>query len=199
MKAMIAEKGSLCIITIAIWVFPYFAFAQQVTGKVPRIGYLSFGVRRDSGDEAFLQGLRNLGHVEGRNISIEDRFAHRNLDLLSQFAAELVGLKVDVIVTTTGQGALRVKKVTSTIPIVVASSSDAVRQGIVASLARPRGERYGRDGYYLGSKRQTARASQASLSRFLTRRVLSCSGFRGVDHIRGGVCRRLKARPERCE
>jgi putative ABC transport system substrate-binding protein len=85
----------------------------------------------------FLQRLRELGYVEGRNIAIEYRFADRHLDRLAQLASELVDLKVDVIVTTTGQGALRAKKVTSTVPIVMARSGDAVSQGIVASLARP--------------------------------------------------------------
>jgi putative ABC transport system substrate-binding protein len=99
-----------------------------------RIGYLDF---RSSDLKAFRQGLRDLGYVEGRNIAIEYRSAEGDLDRLSLLAAELVRRKVDVIVTSSGQGAMRAKKATSTVPIVMTSSADAVRQGIVASLARP--------------------------------------------------------------
>src|SRR5262249_8236175 len=110
------------------------AAAQQPASKVPRIGYLDF---RSSNLKAFRQGLRDLGYVEGRNIAIEYRSAEGELDRLSPLADDLVRRKVDVIVTSSGQGALRAKKATSTIPIVMAASADAVRQHIVASLARP--------------------------------------------------------------
>jgi putative tryptophan/tyrosine transport system substrate-binding protein len=115
------------------------AEAQQAASKIPRIGYLAFHSPLGADDEAFRQGLRELGYVEGRNIAIEYRFADRSMDRLAQLAIELVRLKVDVVVTTTGQGALRAKEATITIPIVMASSGDAVRQGIVPSLARPGG------------------------------------------------------------
>src|SRR5215471_16437927 len=107
-------------VAIAILVSPYLAHAQQATGKVPRIGYLDF---RSSNLKAFRQGLRDLGYVEGRNIAIEYRSAEGELDRLAELAAELVRLKVDVIVTNSGQGAMRAKKATNTIPIVMTGSA----------------------------------------------------------------------------
>ena len=110
------------------------AYAQQATAKMARIGYLDF---RSSDLKAFRQGLHDLGYVEGRNIVIEYRSAESDVNRLAPFAAELVRRKVDVIVTSTGQGAFHAKKATNTIPIVMTASADAVKQGIVASLARP--------------------------------------------------------------
>jgi putative ABC transport system substrate-binding protein len=127
-------KAIRYLLTIAILVSPYVTHAQQANGKVARIGYLDF---RSSDLKAFRQGLRDLGYVEGRNIVIEYRSAEGDINQLAPLAAELVRRKVDVIVTSTGQGAFHAKKATSTIPIVMTASADAVRQGIVASLARP--------------------------------------------------------------
>jgi putative ABC transport system substrate-binding protein len=114
--------------------------AQQA-GKVYRIGYLSDGSAIDSdsklGVEAFRQGLRELGWVEGRNIVIDFRFAEGSHGRLTNLAAELVTLNVDVIVTWETSAALGAKHVTRTIPIVMASSGDPVRYGLVAELARP--------------------------------------------------------------
>ena len=88
--------------------------------------------------EAFRQGLRELGYVEGKNIVIEWRYAEGKLDRLPALAAELVHLKVDVIVTG-GPANPRAKEATSTIPIVMAQDNDPVGKGLVASLARPGG------------------------------------------------------------
>src|SRR5262245_40349613 len=123
-------------VTLAILVSPYLAHAQQGNGKVPRIGYLDF---RTSDLKAFRQGLRDLGYVEGRNIVIEYRSAEGDIDRLAPLAAELVRRKVDVLVTSSGQGAIREKKAKNTIPIEMTSSADAVRQHIVSSLSRPGG------------------------------------------------------------
>jgi putative ABC transport system substrate-binding protein len=123
-------------VTLAILVSPYLAHAQHASGKVARIGYLDF---RSTDLKAFRQGLHELGYEEGRNIAIEYRSAEEDLGRLAPLAAELVHLKVDVIVTGTGQATLRAKKATNTIPIVMTGSADAVRQGIVASLGRPGG------------------------------------------------------------
>jgi putative ABC transport system substrate-binding protein len=116
------------------------AEAQQPT-KVPRIGYL--GVTSPSAvaarTEAFLQGLRELGYVEGKNIVIEWRYAEGKPDRLSELAAELVRLKVDVIVTGGPQATRPAKETTVTIPIVMAFDNDPVGSGFVASLARPGG------------------------------------------------------------
>jgi len=115
------------------------ADAQQA--KVPRIGFLSPGsLSSVTGRyEAFRQGLRELGYVEGKNIIIEPRYAEGKVDRLPPLAAELVRLKVDIIVTVTTPGVLAAKKATETIPIVFAGVGDPVRGGLVTSLARPGG------------------------------------------------------------
>ena len=113
--------------------------AQQPK-KVPRIGYLSVtpaGPRPTR--EEFRQGLRDLGYIEGQNIAIEYRAAADRADRLPALAAELVGLKVDVIVAAASQAVHAAQQATKTIPIVMTSSSDPVGTGLVASLARPGG------------------------------------------------------------
>ena len=117
------------------------AAAQQPT-KVPRIGYLtadSRSARADVRAEAFRQGLRGFGYVEGKNIIIEWRQAEGKLDRLHALAAELVRLKVDVIVTGGPTATRPVKEATTTIPIVMTQDSDPVGNGFVTSLARPGG------------------------------------------------------------
>jgi len=89
--------------------------------------------------QAFLQGLSELGYVEGKNIAIEYRYTEGRNDRLPALAAELVGLKADIIITETGTGALRAQGATRTIPIVMETSNDAVGQGIIASLDHPGG------------------------------------------------------------
>jgi ABC-type uncharacterized transport system substrate-binding protein len=117
------------------------AEAQQPT-KIPRIGYLSGGFPSSGAPrtDALRLGLRELGYVEGKNILIEYRHGEGKLDRLSALAAELVRLKVDVIVTGGGGGATRAaKEATKTIPIVMAGDVDPVAQGSVTSLAQPGG------------------------------------------------------------
>src|SRR4029434_6916063 len=87
--------------------------------------------------DAFLQGLRELGYVEGQNISIEYRWADGNFERLPALAAELVGLKVDVIVAAVTQASLAAKNATRTIPIVMVAVPHPVDSGLIASLARP--------------------------------------------------------------
>ncbi len=113
------------------------AEAQQPT-KNPRIGYLSGSSPSTSPArrEAFWQGLRELGYVEGKNIVIEQRYAEGKFDRLPALAAELVRLKVDIIVTAGPQTTRPAKEATSTIPIVMAQDPDPVGNGFVASLAR---------------------------------------------------------------
>jgi len=116
------------------------AQAQQPT-KIPRIGYLTASSlsAQSARIEAFRQGLRELGYVEGKNIVIELRFGEGKSERAPALAAELVRLKVDIIVSA-GQTVTRdAKEATSTIPIVMAQDSDPVRNGFVASLARPGG------------------------------------------------------------
>ncbi|TAK09870.1 ABC transporter substrate-binding protein [bacterium] len=114
--------------------------AQQAK-KVPRIGFLAtnFPTTSPARYEAFRQGLRELGYVEGKNIVIEWRYAEGKADRLPGLAAELVRLKVDVIVTAGAAATRPAKEATSTIPIVMAQDSDPVANGFVASLARPGG------------------------------------------------------------
>jgi putative tryptophan/tyrosine transport system substrate-binding protein len=108
----------------------------QKAGKVSRIGLLSSA---SGGSEPFLQGLRELGYLEGKNIAIEYRFADGSLDRLPALAAELVRLKVDIVVAVGGPAVHAARKATETIPIVMATAGDPVDQGFVASLARPGG------------------------------------------------------------
>ena len=114
--------------------------AQQ-TGKIFRIGFLDTSNAAGMAVlvDAFRQELGKLGWIEGKNIAFEFRFSEQNSERLPELAADLVRLKVDVIVVTGGQVPLTAKKATSTIPIVMASGSDPVAAGLVASLARPGG------------------------------------------------------------
>jgi putative ABC transport system substrate-binding protein len=132
---------------ILIWLLVTFFVANvsvaqaQQAGKIPRIGYLhgaplSAALARN---EAFRQGLRELGYVEGKNIVLEWRSAEGKLDRLPALAAELVRLKVDVIVTAGPLPTRAAKEATTTIPIVMAMDPDPVGNGFVASLARPGG------------------------------------------------------------
>ena len=116
------------------------AEAQQ-TGKIFRIGFLDPSTASGSAVlvEAFRQELTKLGWIEGKNITIEYRFAEQNNERLPELAADLVCLKVDVIVVTGGNPALAAKKATTTIPIVMTGIVNPVVLGLVASLARPGG------------------------------------------------------------
>ena len=119
---------------------PFPARAQQ-PGKIPRIGLLIAGSQAymSARIDPLRQGLRELGYIEGKTIFIEDRYAEAKLDRLSDLAAELVRLKVDVIVTAGTPGVLAAQKATKTIPIVFVGVGDPVATGLVASLARPGG------------------------------------------------------------
>ena len=119
---------------------PLVAGAQQA-GRVHRIGYLTGGLSTDRPHliEAFRQGLRELGWVEGQNIVIEYRYAEGRFDRLPDLAAELVRLKVDIIVAVATPASAAAKNATGTIPIVGISLGDPVGTGLIASLARPGG------------------------------------------------------------
>jgi putative ABC transport system substrate-binding protein len=110
------------------------AEAQQPT-KIPRVGFLGYFTNNPIRFEAFLQGMRELGYVDGKTVVIE----RRSGDRLAQRAAELVRLKVDVIVTGGSAGTQAARDATSTIPIVMAQDNDPIGSGFVASLARPGG------------------------------------------------------------
>lgn len=133
---------------LGLWVIAFVlaicgAVAQaQQTKKLPRIGYLSplSASSSTAGVEAFRQGLRESGYIEGKNILIEYRWSEGGkLDRLPELATELVGLGVDVIVTSGTPPVLAAKQATNTIPIVAANADNLVELGVVASLARPGG------------------------------------------------------------
>jgi putative tryptophan/tyrosine transport system substrate-binding protein len=116
-------------------------FPMQQTAKVPRVGWLSPG--SGASDESFLaafhDGLRELGWVVGQNIALESRWAEGRFERLPDLAAELVRLKVDVIVASVTQASLAAKQATGTIPIVMVGVGDPLGSGLVASLAHPGG------------------------------------------------------------
>jgi putative ABC transport system substrate-binding protein len=118
------------------------ALAQQ-QGKVWHVGFLSLQTRSDSlisqYNDAFLKGMRGLGYVEGKNLVVEWRFADGKSERLPDMAAELVQLKVDVIVAVASPAIGAAQKATTTIPIVMATTGDPVGSGFVKSLARPGG------------------------------------------------------------
>ena len=134
-----AKALGVAFIALLALVAPLVAAAQE-PGKVPRIGYL--GTRSGPFAEAFRQGLRELGYIEGQNIVVEYRVAEVGLDQLPALAAEFVRLKVDVIVASS-QGAVAARQATTEIPIVMPIITDPVRLGLVASLARPGGNATG--------------------------------------------------------
>jgi putative tryptophan/tyrosine transport system substrate-binding protein len=125
----------LALVSMPLGCMPALA---QYTPTVPHIGFL----RAEAPDaflDAFRDGLRSVGYEDGKTVVIEPRWAHGYLDRLPALAAELVRMKVDVIVTASTPATLAAKRATSTIPIVIASSGDPVASGIVSSLARPGG------------------------------------------------------------
>jgi len=133
------DRRAFLVGAAALLAAPLAAEAQPA-GKVPRIGYLSLNLATSPHlHEAFRQGLRDLGYVEGRNVVIEYRDAEGKLERFPALAAELVALKVDVIVVTSTPAALAAKQATKTLPIVFAAAGDPVASGLVTSLARPGG------------------------------------------------------------
>src|SRR5262245_48636840 len=126
---------ALCSLLLA----PCSTVDAQQTSKVTRIGFLESSTASGIAVllEAFRQELSKLGWIEGKNITIEYRFAEQKNERLPELAADLVRLKVDLIVVTSGPPALAAKSATTTIPIVMTSTTDPVGEGLVASLARP--------------------------------------------------------------
>ena len=116
----------------------HLAEAQQPT-RMHRVCFLSSRAGIEVRDEAFRQGLRELGYIEGKNIVVEWRFAEGKLDRLPALAAELVRLKVDIIITGGPPATRAAKEATSTIPIVMTFDPDPVGSGFIANLARPGG------------------------------------------------------------
>jgi putative ABC transport system substrate-binding protein len=142
-------KGKLIVVAVCAMLFVLCSSVDaQQPGKVFRIGFLDPSTASGMAglSETFRQEMRKLGWIEGKNIAIEYRFAEQKLDRLPQLAAELVHLKVDLIVVSGTPPAVAAKKATTTIPIVMAASADPVGAGLVASLARPGGNITGLSG-----------------------------------------------------
>jgi putative ABC transport system substrate-binding protein len=132
-------KRSIVWLLLTVSVITVVPAQAQEAKKIPRVGYLTLASLSSNlpRREAFLEGLRNLGYVEGQNIVIEYRYAESKAERLAELATELVRLKVDVIVAGGTQVNVAAKKATGTIPIVMANADDPVGSGLVESLARP--------------------------------------------------------------
>ena len=149
---------ALCAMLFALCVS---AQAQQ-TGKIFRIGFLDNSTASGSAVfvEAFRQELGKLGWIEGKNIAIEYRFAEQKNERVPELAADLVRLKVDLIVATATPVALAAKSATTTIPTVMMSAGDPVAAGLVVSLARPGGNVTGLSSFSDRTKHEKARSTQ---------------------------------------
>jgi putative ABC transport system substrate-binding protein len=150
-------KKLICLLSVLACGTLNLADAQQPK-KIPQVGFLLYPSRSAAAEslDAFRQGMRELGYVEGQNVVIEYRYAEGKFDRLADFAKELVRLQVDVIVASGGLPVIRsVKDATSTIPIVMTSTADPVASGLAVSLARPGGNVTGPTigGYQLIGKR----------------------------------------------
>jgi putative tryptophan/tyrosine transport system substrate-binding protein len=135
-------KRKITVLTLCAMLFALCGVVgAQQTGKVHRIGFLDGSTASGMAGllEAFRQEMGKLGWIEGKNITIEYRFAEQKRERLSELAAELVRLKVDLIVVTAGRPVLAAKAATTAIPIVMTNPADPVGEGMVASLARPGG------------------------------------------------------------
>src|SRR2546427_4144740 len=138
---MVCRRHVAILLGALILAAPVTSFSQQ-PAKVPRIGYLQPAAPQNNSSpflEDFRQGLRELGYIEGKNVQLEVRWGEGRLERLTVLAAELVGLKVDVIVAVSSPSVMAAKQATQTIPIVMPLSSDPVGDGLVKSLARPGG------------------------------------------------------------
>jgi len=127
-------KVSLLFTVLLRTVYPVQA---QQTAKIPHVGILFIGGRDQPHLEAFKQGLREHGYIEGKNIVLEYRYAEGKVDRLPSLAAELVQLNVDVIVTTSGNSARAASEATKKIPIVLTTGADPIKSGLAESLAKP--------------------------------------------------------------
>src|SRR6266403_860418 len=137
--ALSALPFALSLVSAMLFALCFAAQAQE-TKKIPRIGYVSVsGDAKNPGRfvEAFQQGLRDLGYLEGKNIAVEYRYPGSQPELVPGFVAELVQLKVDLLVSSSTGALKAAKEATKTIPIVMITSQDPVATGMVESLARP--------------------------------------------------------------
>jgi putative tryptophan/tyrosine transport system substrate-binding protein len=138
-------KSRIVILALGAMLFALcFPAGAQQPKKIPRVGFLSVQVNPTPATpnplaDAFQQGLRDLGYIEGKNVLVEYRYAEGKDDLLLSHVAELVQIKVDVIVVTSLPQIRAAKRATKTIPIVMVTTVDPVATGLIESLARPGG------------------------------------------------------------
>jgi putative ABC transport system substrate-binding protein len=185
------------LLALAVLVAPLAATAQP-RGHIPVVGMLrpgdtSLDSDPKSGFNAFRQGLRDLGYVEGQTIRLELRYTAWQWERLPSLAAELVQLQPDVIVTSTTPGALAAKQATTTIPIVVAVSEDLVAGGIVASLAHPGGNLTGqnlRDPELAGKRLELLKEAVPTLTQVA---VLVHAADRSHDRVPGHIAAEAQA------
>jgi ABC-type uncharacterized transport system substrate-binding protein len=176
-----SSVGAIITLILSLLAVP-FATAAQQQGKVPRIGILTTASEASTPVwEAFRQGLRDLGYVEGKTIILEYRFAAGKDERLPELAAELVRLKVDIIVADGGVATQAAKAATETIPIVMASVGNPVRRGFVATLAQPGGNVTGLSTISLelsGKRLELLKEAFPTISRIA---VLRCEPMQGVS------------------
>jgi putative ABC transport system substrate-binding protein len=130
------RRDFIILASSAMAAWPLEAFPQE-RGKIWRMGFLAQGYEKFY--DALFDGLRAEGYEEGRNLTVERRYAHGRSEMFAEFAAEMVRLKVDIIVVTTTPAALAVKNATGTIPVVFPNAISPVESGVIASLAHPGG------------------------------------------------------------
>jgi putative ABC transport system substrate-binding protein len=177
--------GLILTLTLGLFVAPL-AVDAQPPGKVPLLGVLAAGSYPSEAQlqrSPFRHGLHELGWHEGQNIAIEQRYAEGQLDRLPALAAELIGLKVDVIVTVGTPATRAAQHATHTIPIVIATAADLVGQGFIASLARPGGNITGlelEDAQLVGKRFELLKAAAPAISRVA---VLSNPANPAFDHL----------------
>jgi putative ABC transport system substrate-binding protein len=136
------RKNMFCVALSAMLLALCLSAEAQQAGKIPRVGYVtSTGNSNDPGPsgQAFRQGLQDLGYIEGKNILVEYRYIEGNPDRIPGLVAELLELKVDVLVANSPTAIRAAKQATKTVPIVMVTTQDPVAAGIVDSLARPGG------------------------------------------------------------
>jgi putative ABC transport system substrate-binding protein len=131
-------KKAVVALLVGLTLASFHTAGAQQAKRIPRIGVLISTDKALLG-EAFLQGLRELGYVEGKNIAIEWRVGEGKLDRIAEFAADLVRMKVDVIVASSNSAIIALKQATSTIPVVMTTVSDPIGAGFIQSLGRPGG------------------------------------------------------------
>jgi ABC-type uncharacterized transport system substrate-binding protein len=170
--------------------------AQQPAGKVPRIGFLTTGSASDPLNalrlDAFRQGLRELGYVQGKNINIEYRYAEGRSERLAESVEELVHLKVDILVASSAAVARTAKKANVTIPIVVTNMGDL--SGLVASLARPGGNVTGLTHIsieLLGKRLELLKEVLPKVSRFVYLDDATSTGYKRVAEETQSVAKAL--------